>query len=379
MTTPIIRIPSEDLTRQYQQIKLEIAAAIDSVLPSGKYTMGPVLERFEQEFAVYCGTKYCVGISNGTEALHLALVAMGVSPGDEVITQANTYVATAFAINYVGATPIFVDVDPVYYNLDPNKLEEKITPRTKVIIPVHMYGQLCDMDAINEIASRHHLQVLEDGSHAHGATYRNRKAGSLGNAAAMSFYPSKVLGAYGDGGAILTDDIDLYNKVRLLRYMGQEVKHTHQVIGFQQRLDPMQAAILSVKLRHLDDWIEKRRAIANLYGELLSDLRVDTPKEAPSTYHVYYMYTIHCEQRDGLSSYLTDKGIETQKIYSTPVPLQPCYRYLEYQESDIPIASKHSNELLCLPVFPELTEEEVRQVSHAIHAFYADKKPRGRG
>jgi dTDP-4-amino-4,6-dideoxygalactose transaminase len=378
MTTPIIRIPSEDLTRQYQEIKLEIAAAIDTVLPSGKYTMGPVLEKFEQEFAEYCGTKYCVGISNGTEALHLALVAMGVGPGDEVITQANTYVATSFAINYAGAVPIFVDVDPVYYNMDPNKLEEKITARTKVIIPVHMYGQLCDMEAINKIASRHHLQVLEDGSHAHGATYKSRKAGSFGNAAAMSFYPSKVLGAYGDGGAILTDDEELYKKIRILRYMGQEVKHTHQVIGFQQRLDPMQAAILSVKLRHLDGWIEKRRAIADRYRELLSDLPVETPKEAPSTSHVYYLYTIHCEQRDALANYLTDKGIEIQKIYATPVPLQPCYQYLEYQESDIPIASKHSHELLCLPVFPELRDEEIRQVSDAIHEFYADHKQRSR-
>lgn len=340
--------------------------------------MGPVLEKFEQEFAKYCGTQYCVGISNGTEALHLALAAMGVGPGDEVITQANTYVATSFAINYVGATPVFVDVDPVYYNLDPNKLEEKITARTKVIIPVHMYGQLCDMEAINAIASKHHLQVLEDASHAHGATYKNRTAGSFGNAAAMSFYPSKVLGAYGDGGAFLTDDKALYEKVRVLRYMGQEIKHTHQVIGFQQRLDPMQAAILSVKLRHLDGWIEKRRGIAERYKVLLSDLPVETPKEAPSSCHVYYMYTIHCEQRDALSDHLTAQGIETQKIYATPVPFQPCYQYLEYQEDDIPVASKHAKELLCLPVFPELTEEEVRQVSDSIHGFYANHNHGGR-
>jgi dTDP-4-amino-4,6-dideoxygalactose transaminase len=374
MTTPIIRIPSEDLTRQYQQIKWEIAAAIDLVLPSGKYTLGPVLERFEQEFAAYCGTKFCIGISNGTEALHLALAAMGIGPGDEVITQANTYVATSFAINYVGATPVFVDVDPVYFNLDPKKLEEKITARTKAVIPVHMYGHPCDMDAINEIASKHHLQVLEDSSHAQGATYRGHRAGELGTAAAFSFYPSKVMGAYGDAGCIVTNDEDLNRKIRILRYMGQEVKHTHDMIGFQQRLDPIQAAILSVKLRHLDGWIEKRRAIAARYKELLSDVPVTTPIEAPWASHVYYMYTIHCDRRDGLFSFLAGKGVETQKIYATPVPFQPCYRYLEYQVSDIPVASRHSDQLLCLPVFPELTEREIVEITDAIHEFYGGPK-----
>jgi dTDP-4-amino-4,6-dideoxygalactose transaminase len=375
MAAPVFRIPSEDLTRQYQQIKGEISAALDTVLPSGKYTLGPVLEKFEDEFARYCGTKYCIGISNGTEALHLALAAMGVGPGDEVITQANTYVATSFAINYVGATPVFADVDPVYFNLDPQKLEEKITARTKAIIPVHMYGHPCDMLAIQAIASEHHLQVLEDSSHAQGAFYHGHKAGALGNAAAFSFYPSKVLGAYGDAGAITTNDEDLYHKIRVLRYMGQEVKHTHQVIGFQQRLDPIQAAVLSVKLRHLDTWIDCRRAIAAQYKQLLADLPIAVPAEAPWARHVYYMYTVHCEQRDALSNYLTRQGIETQKIYATPVPLQPCYRYLEYQESDIPVTTRHSDQLLCLPVFPELAEAEIGQICDAIHAFYAEKQP----
>lgn len=363
-------IPAEDLTRQYQQIRWEIAAAIDSVLPSGKYTLGPTLEKFEAEFAAYCGVKHCIGISNGTEALHLALAAMGVGPGDEVITQANTYVATSFAVNYLGATPVFVDIEPAYANLDINKIEEKINQRTKAIIPVHIYGHPVDMAPLMKLAQRYNLQVLEDASHAHGALYKDRRAGSLGHAAAFSFYPSKVLGAYGDAGAIVTDSDDLNYKLRVLRYMGQEVKHTHQVIGFQQRLDPVQAAVLSVKLRHLERWIDERRRVAGLYNQLLGDLPLALPKEAEWARHVYYMYAVRTPQRDDLESYLAAHGIGTQKIYATPVPMQPCYQYLEYSEEDIPIAARYADELLCLPVFPELTDEEVQYISTAIREFF---------
>ncbi len=301
MHKPIIRIPAEDLTRQYQQIRWEVAAAIDSVLPSGKYTLGPVLEQFEQEFATYCGVKHAIGISNGTEALHLALLAMGVGAGDEVITQANTYVATAFAVNYCGATPVFVDIEPTYSNIDVKQIEKKITSKTKVIIPVHIYGHTVDMDPIIEIAKKYNLKVLEDASHAHGATYKKRRTGGLADAAAFSFYPSKVLGAYGDAGAVVTNDDQINHRLRVLRYMGQEVKHTHLEIGYQQRLDPVQAAILRVKLRHLDGWIEKRRRIAALYNQLLQDLPIDLPKEADWAYHVYYLYTIRCQERDELA------------------------------------------------------------------------------
>jgi dTDP-4-amino-4,6-dideoxygalactose transaminase len=364
------QIPAEDLTRQYQQIQGEIAAAIDSVLPSGKYTLGPNLEKFENEYAAYCGVKHCVGISNGTEALHLTLAAMGIGPGDEVITQANTYVATAFAVSYRGATPVFVDVEPEHSNMDVTKIEQKITERTKVIIPVHMYGHAVDMEPIMALAQRYDLKVLEDASHAHGATYRGRRTGSLGHAAAFSFYPSKVLGAYGDAGGVVTNDDQLNDRIRMLRYMGQEVKHTHQVIGYQQRLDPIQAAILGVKLKHLEDWIDGRREIARLYRELLSDLPVTLPDEADWARHVYYMYTIHCQERDALSDYLEQRGIGTQKIYATPVPMQPSYRYLEYSAEDIPIASQLANQLLCLPMFPELTRGEIDLVSDTIHKFY---------
>lgn len=367
-------IPSEDLTRQYQQIRWEIAAAIDSVLPSGKYTLGPVLERFENEFASYCGVQHCIGVSNGTEALHLALAAMGVGPGDEVITQANTYVATSFAVNYVGATPVFVDVEPVYGNIDVSKVEEKITERTKVIIPVHIYGHPVDMQPLMELAGKYNLKVLEDASHAHGATYKGQRTGSLAHAAAFSFYPSKVLGAYGDAGAVVTDDNEINHNLRVLRYMGQEVKHTHLKIGFQQRLDPMQAAVLSVKLRHLERWIEERRRVACLYNQLLADLPIDLPSEAGWAQHVYYMYTIHTPRRAELQAYLEGRGIGTQRIYATPVPMQPCYQYLEYTESDIPVSARLARQLLCLPVFPELNDEEVEYVATVIREFFESNR-----
>lgn len=371
MQAPIVDIPAEDLTRQYQAIKQEVHAAIDRVLPTGKYTMGPILQSFEQEMAAYCGVKHCIGISNGTEALHLALAAMGVGNGDEVITQANTYVATAFAVSYLGARPVFVDARPDTYNMDVDKLEAAISDRSKVIIPVHMYGQPVDMDPLMAIAERRGLRVLEDASHSAGATYKGRRTCSLGHAAAISFYPSKVLGAYGDAGAVLTDDDDLAAKVRLLRYMGQEVKHTHLVVGYQQRLDPIQASILSIKLAHLEEWIERRRAIAARYNRLLADLPVVTPLESDFSRHVYYMYTILTSRRDQLAAFLDERGVGTQKIYATPVPMQPCYRYLEYADDDIPVAADCARRLLCLPMFPELTDAELDRTVAAIKDFFS--------
>jgi dTDP-4-amino-4,6-dideoxygalactose transaminase len=370
MNTPVFNIPAEDLTRQYQQIKWEIAAAIDRVLPSGKYTLGPIVEEFEKEFAKYCGVKHCISISNGTEALHLALKAWGIGTGDEVITQANTYAATAFAISYCGAKPVFVDIEPAFFNMDIGKIEALITNRTKAIIPVHLYGQPVDMDPLMIVAKKHGIKVLEDGAHAQGAYYKGRRTGSLGDAAAISFYPSKNLGAYGDAGCIVTNDSDFDHQVRVLRYMGQEVKHTHQIIGFQQRCDPIQAAILGVKLRYLDIWNEKRRHVARKYNELLSDLPIELPKEAEFAKHVYYMYTIRTEKRDALMDYLTAHGIGSQLIYATPVPMQPCYKELGYKDADIPIAAKYAKELLCLPVFPELSDEEIGIISNTIHQFF---------
>ncbi|MCJ7737644.1 MAG: DegT/DnrJ/EryC1/StrS family aminotransferase, partial [Anaerolineae bacterium] len=254
-----ILIPAEDITRQYPRIAEEVQRAVAEVLPTGKYILGPKLSLFEHEYAAYCDSRYSLGISNGTEALHLALAACGVGPGDEVITVPNTYIATVFAISYCGATPVFVDVDPVTFNIDASKVEQKITPRTKAILPVHLYGHPVDMDTLMEIAREHDLRVVEDCAHAHGATYKGRKVGSIGDVGCFSFYPRKVMGCYGDGGAVTTNDDDLYERIRVLRYMGQHTKYVHEIIGFQQRLDELQAAILRVKLAHNDEWVAERR------------------------------------------------------------------------------------------------------------------------
>ncbi|MCL4368351.1 MAG: DegT/DnrJ/EryC1/StrS family aminotransferase [Actinobacteria bacterium] len=370
-TTPSsAAIPAEDLTREYALLQAEIHAAIDRVLPSGRYTLGPILEEFERQFATYCGTTHAVGMSSGTAALQLALAAMGVGPGDEVITQANTYVATAFAVSYLGAKPVFVDVEPEHGNLDVAQLESRITPRTKVVIPVHLYGHAVEMDPLMKVAEKHGLRVLEDASHAHGALYKGRRVGSLGHAAAFSFYPSKVLGAYGDAGGVVTNDPALDHRIRILRYMGQEVKHTHLVIGYQERLDPMQAAVLGVKLRHVEGCIEKRRAIARGYAERLRDLPLRVPTEAAECRHVYYLYTVHAEHRDALAAFLGEQGIATQTIYKTPVPFQPCYRHLGYRQGEFPVAERLASQLLNLPMFPDLREDEVDRVAAAVRAFY---------
>ena len=368
-----VEIPLNDLTRQYERIKDEVHEAIDRVLPTGRYTLGPYLEQFEREFAAYCGTAYCVGISSGTAALHLALAACDVGPGDEVITVSNTYVATALAITYCGATPVFVDVEPDTYNMDISQVEAKITSRTKAILPVHLYGQCVDMDPLNEIAERHGLRVVVDAAHAHGATYKGRKVGSLGHIGCFSFYPGKNLGAYGDGGAITTSDPELNDKVRVLRYVGQHVKFVHEVIGFQERLDPVQAAILSVKLKYLDEENERRQNWAAIYDDAFTDLPVVTPKVADFNHHVYYCYTILVDeaQRDDFLAHLVGRGIGTFVIYPTLVPMQPCYRFLDYREEDFPVSAPQARQLLQLPAYPYMTGEEAERVVDIVSSFFA--------
>lgn len=365
-----VRIPSEDLTRQYREIAQEVRQAIDEVLPTGKYVLGPAVQAFEREWAEYCETRFSLGISNGTEALHLALLAAGVGPGDEVVTVCNTYVATAFAVTYLGATPVFVDVDPVTYNLSASAVEQALTPRTRAIIPVHMYGQAVDMDPIVALARSRGLTVIEDAAHSHGARYKGRRTGSLGDIGCFSFYPTKVLGCFGDGGAIATNREDLHSEVRRLRYMGQRVKHTHETLGYQQRLDELQAAILRVKLQHLDQWIAQRQRWAALYTGLLAGLPVTTPQIASYNTHSFYLYTVRAERRDAVMAHLTEQGIGTQIIYPTLVPFQDAYRTLGYREGQFPVAEAAAREILCLPMFPELTEQEVRTVADAIRAFY---------
>jgi dTDP-4-amino-4,6-dideoxygalactose transaminase len=366
-------IPSEDLTRQFAELRDELLPAVETVLASGKYTMGPTLAAFEDEWAQYCGTTAAIGTSSGTAALALAYRAVGVRPGDEVIVPAMTYVATAFAVSHVGGVPAFVDVDPETFCLDPDEAARAVSPRTKAIAPVHLYGQTVDADAIRSIAAERGLAVVEDAAQAHGATFNGVRAGALGDVACFSFYPHKNLGTYGDGGAITTNDASLAEQVRILRYVGQRTKHVHEVLGYQERLDELHAAILRVRLRHLDDWNEARRRWAGLYDELLADTPVTTPVRRAGCEHVFYMYTVLAPRRDELKAFLQARGIGTQIIYPTIVPDQPAYRTGDVDSRLVSAdrARRLAGEILSLPVFPELREDEVRAVAASVREFYA--------
>jgi len=367
------KIGSGHLQRQWEEIGDEVLEEVKKVLPTGKYTLGPSLKKFEDEFAKFSDCKYAVGISSGTKALHIALEAMGVGPGDEVITVCNTYVATAFAASYCGATPVFVDIDPKTYNLTAELVEKKITPKTKAIIPVHLYGHVVDMDPLMDLAKKHNIWVLEDASHAHGGEYKGRRVGSLGHAAAFSFYPGKNLGAYGDGGIITTSDDELLEKIRMLRYVGQRVKFIHEVVGFQDRLDEIQAAMLSVKLRNLDNWNNRRRKIATIYDEMLADTPLQLPYVADYCRHVYYSYatiTPNEEERKNLLLFLADRDIGAFAMYPILVPLQGAYEDLGYSEKDFPIGATYATRVFNLPMFETLREDEAVTTAEAILAYY---------
>jgi dTDP-4-amino-4,6-dideoxygalactose transaminase len=343
------------------------------VLPTGKYVLGPHLEQFEREFAAYCEAQYAVGISSGTAALHLALEALGVGPGDEVITVSNTYIATALAVSYTGATPVFIDVDPVTYNMTADRVERALTSKTRAIIPVHLYGHPVDMDPVMELAKQHGLWVLEDAAHAHGARYKGRRTGSLGHIAAFSFYPSKNMGAVGDAGIITTNDPELYQKVRMLRYVGQRVKFVHEVIGFQERMDEIQAAILSVKLKRLDEWNGRRRHLATIYDEILAETPLLLPYETGYAEHVYYSYATLAPseaERLELMAYLADRGIGTFAMYPILVPMQGAYTHLGYHEEDFPVSGPYARRVWNLPMFETLREDEVMRTCEAILSFY---------
>ena len=363
-------IPAEDLTRQFEYIGDEVRAAIERVLPGGRYVLGPELIAFEQEYAAFCGTRYAIGVSNGTDALQLALAACGIGPGDEVITVPNTYIATVFAITYQGALPVFVDALPDTFNMNPALLEAAITERTRAIIPVHMYGQPCDMQPIMAFARKHDLRVIEDAAHAHGAYYQGVSAGSFGDLGCFSFYPKKTFGALGDAGAIVTSDAALNERVLQLRYMGQKVKHYHEMIGYQKRMDELHAAILRVKLPYLRGWLTRRQQIAARYNELLADVPVVTPYVAPERTHSYYLYTILAPRRDELYDYLARQGIGSQVIYPVPVPDQGAYRDQPLRCGPIPVARSLVGQILSLPVFPELRDDEIERIAAAIRAFY---------
>ena len=367
------RIGGGHLQRQWEEIGDEVLEAVNQVLPTGVYTLGPHLKQFEQDFAAYSDSKYAVGISSGTKALHIALEAMGLGPGDEVITVCNTYVATAFAISYCGATPVFVDVDPKTYNLTADLVAEKITPKTKAIVPVHLYGHVVDMDPIMELAEQHKLWVLEDASHAHGGYYKGRRTGSLGHAAAFSFYPSKNMGAYGDGGIITTSHDELYEKMRMLRYVGQRVKFIHEVVGFQDRLDELQAAMLSIKLKNLDDWNNRRRKLAAIYDEMLKDTPLQLPHVADYCHHVYYSYATMApseEERKNLLIFLAEHEVGAFAMYPILVPLQGAYEDLGYSAADFPIGAPYADRVLNLPIFETMREDEAREAAQAVLAYY---------
>ncbi len=359
-------IPISDVARQYHLIKKEIDAAIQDTLNEGWFVLGKRVEKFEKEFASFCGAKYAVGVGSGTEALHLSLVACGIGDGDEVITVPNTAVPTVCAITFAGAKPVFADIDPVTFNMDPALLKKKITKRTKAVIPVHLFGQAADMDPIMKIAKENGLKVIEDACQAHGALYKGRKVGTFGELAAFSFYPSKNLGCYGDGGIITTNSAELCEKARLLRNYGQKKRYVHAIKGFNSRLDEIQAAILSVKLKHLDRWNSRRREIASVYDRMLKGSEVITPVEETYARHVYHLYVIRTKNRDKLQAYLGKKDIQTNIHYPIPVHLQKAYADLKLKKGSFPVAERYAEEILSIPLYPELTESEISFVAETI-------------
>ncbi len=359
-------IPLLDLKAQYRGIKSELDAAVIHVLENAQFILGPEVAAFEREFAAYSGAAEAVGVNSGTSALHLALLAAGVGPGDEVITVPFTFIATAAAIGYTGATPVFVDIDPVTFNIDVNRIEAAITPRTKAILPVHLFGQPADMDPIMEIARIHGLVVIEDAAQAHGAEYKGRRAGSIGDMGCFSFYPTKNLGACGEGGAVTTGNSEYAHKIRVLRDWGSEKKYVHQVKGYNYRLEGLQGAILRVKLRHLEGWTEARRAHALRYGDLLREFGVGLPRAMPYARHVYHVYTIRAAKRDRVREELQQREIQTGVHYPIPLHLQPAYAGLNYSRGDFPVAEQASAEVLAIPIYPEMTDSQLQEVAGAL-------------
>ncbi|MGO7637437.1 DegT/DnrJ/EryC1/StrS family aminotransferase [Rhizobium leguminosarum] len=364
-------IPFLDIKAQYQSIKGEIDAAVLGVLASGQYVLGDEVAHFEREFADYCNVKHAIAVNTGTSALHLALLAAGVGAGDEVITVPFTFVATVSAICYTGARPVFVDVEPVTFTMDPAEVEAKITPRTKAIVPVHLYGQMADMDAIKAIAERHGIPVIEDACQAHGAQYKGHRAGSIGLSGCFSFYPGKNLGACGEGGMVVTNDDDQAKTMRMLRDWGQEQRYHHLLKGFNYRMDAIQGAILRVKLRYLEAWTEARRSHARRYSSLLAGLTdLTIPVEATDRRHVYHVYAIRSRDRDGLQRLLSAEGIPSGLHYPIPVHLQKAHADLGYQSGDFPVSEAAAREVLSLPIYPEMPVRHVDQVAAALEYAY---------
>jgi dTDP-4-amino-4,6-dideoxygalactose transaminase len=361
-------IPFADLQAQYRALKPEIDAAVLAVFDKAQFILGPAVAAFETDFAAYCQTSEAIGVNSGTSALHLALLAAGVGPGDEVITVPYTFVATVAAIEYAGARPVLVDVEPDYWTMDPARFEAAITPRTKAVIPVHLYGQPADMDPILDIARRRGITVIEDACQAHGSEYKGRRCGSMGELGCFSFYPGKNLGAYGEGGAVVTNDPAMAQRIRLLRAWGEEVRYEHKYRAFNYRMDGVQGAVLGVKLRYLDAWTEARRRHAGEYARQLAGTAARLPIERPGSRHVYHVYVVQLQDRNGWRARLSDAGVQTGVHYPVPVHLQPAYRDLGYTVGDFPVSERVATEVLSLPMFPELTTGQIGEVAGLLRA-----------
>lgn len=361
-----MKVPFVDLHTIHRALEPELVAVFTRVLHSGAFVLGPEVAAFESEFAEYVGTPHCIAVTNGTAALQLTLAALGVGPGDEVVTVAHTFIATAEAISAVGARPVFVDIDAQSYTMDPSLLEAAITDRTRAIIPVHIYGQTADMDPILRIADRHGIPVIEDACQAHGARYKGRPAGSMGKAGCFSFYPGKNLGACGEGGAITTHDPELARQIAMWRDHGSKRKYVHQFPGLNLRMEGVQGGILSVKLRHLDSWNEQRRSLADAYAEVLAGSCFLLPHPMDYARHVYHLYVIQTNERDAVREHLQESGIETGLHYPIPLHLQEAYASLGYVRGDFPVTEEAASRILSLPMFPGMTREAVEYVAEEV-------------
>jgi dTDP-4-amino-4,6-dideoxygalactose transaminase len=367
--TIAIEVPFVDLRAQYATIRDETRTAINGVLDASWFILGHHVASFEEKFSAYCGGGEAIGVGSGTEALHLALLACGVGPGDEVITVANTFIATALAIDYAGGTSIFVDVDPVTYNIDVTQVEARITSRTKAILPIHLFGQPADLDPILALAKAHGLYVVEDACQAHGAEYKGQRVGALGDIGCFSFYPAKNLGAYGDGGLVLTRNPALAEQLRLLRNYGQTRKYFHRIRGHNSRLDELQAAVLEAKLTHLDRWNDMRRRIAARYDAGIDVPHITLPGVREDVCHVYHLYVIRTPYRDALGEWLLARGIRTQVHYPVPIHRQEAYQHLGLPDGTLPVTERLCNEILSLPMYPELTDAQIEWVVESVNAF----------
>lgn len=363
-------VPYLDLAAQMRPLRQEIDAAMARTLDNCTFCLGPDVAQFEKDFARFCGAEHAVGFNSGTSALHVALLLLHVGPGDEVITTPFTFVATAWAISYVGAKPVFVDIDEATFNLDPQKVERAITARTKVVIPVHLYGHPCDMGPLLAIVRQHRLQVVEDAAQAHGATYRGRGVGTFGPVSCFSFYPGKNLGAYGEGGALVTNDVALAARAKSLREHGSTERYFHDEIGFNYRMEGIQGAVLGVKLKHLAHWVAARRRVAHRYHELLAGTPLQLPREADYAESAYHLYVVRHPRRDELKRHLEVNRIGCSMHYPRPLHLQKCYASLGYQAGDFPMAEKAARECLSLPIYPELTDAQIERVALVVRSFF---------